>query len=189
MTPAHMLDSPTESFPPQVRKRKLWNYIRCEHCGAEFSDLNSWANHYFFCQPPPRYGMEELRAEVLARDRYRCKRCGKLGNQHSLQVHHITPLSEGGPNEKWNLITVCRRCHAEIQPEHAPIILKKTWAELEEIGIRHPRKVKGRKGSVIEQIPEIASKTAERLIQVLNDTKEEEKGSLSPSLPLNVGVR
>jgi hypothetical protein len=122
---AEQLDPETAGLHPQPWKRKFRVFIRCDHCwAAEFTDMDTWARHYMGCPPPPRYGMEELRAGVLERDGYRCQRCGRAGNEHSLQVHHITPLGENGPNERWNLITVCRRCHAEIQPEVAPLILR-----------------------------------------------------------------
>lgn len=31
-----------------------------------------------------------------------------------LDAHHVWPLSEGGPDEKWNLIDVCPNGHREI---------------------------------------------------------------------------
>ena len=54
---------------------------------------------------PPR-----VRAEVLARDRHRCRAPG-CGNTRFLEVHHLRPRSRGGGNGPANLITLCAGCH------------------------------------------------------------------------------
>lgn len=41
----------------------------------------------------------------------RCRICNKKG---ILQIHHILPVREGGPNSKTNLIVVCKDCHSKI---------------------------------------------------------------------------
>ena len=38
----------------------------------------------------------------------------------ALDVHHIVPRSEDGPNEPGNLILVCRNCHARIHSKAIP---------------------------------------------------------------------
>jgi len=38
-----------------------------------------------------------------------CKQCGS--SDTLLDTHHIIPVSAGGTNEKWNLMTLCRTCH------------------------------------------------------------------------------
>jgi hypothetical protein len=48
-----------------------------------------------------------VRAEVLERDRYRCRGC----SSNSGEIHHIQFRSQGGPDEAWNLITLCPSCH------------------------------------------------------------------------------
>jgi hypothetical protein len=45
----------------------------------------------------------------LAMDRKRCARCESHLNLH---LHHVIFRSKGGPNEVWNLLTVCERDHA-----------------------------------------------------------------------------
>ncbi|PSQ13219.1 hypothetical protein BRC98_01875 [Halobacteriales archaeon QS_7_68_65] len=54
------------------------------------------------------------RERVLDRDNYRCQECGKENTV--LQVHHITPISEGGSHELDNLRSICRSCHAGEHP-------------------------------------------------------------------------
>lgn len=54
------------------------------------------------------------RKEVLERDSYECQECGATDT--TLQVHHLTPISEGGSHDTANLTTVCRSCHAAEHP-------------------------------------------------------------------------
>ena len=52
---------------------------------------------------------ERLRLEILARDGYRCRSCGRAGR---LEIDHVTPISKGG--DLWNpsnLQALCRPCH------------------------------------------------------------------------------
>jgi hypothetical protein len=49
-----------------------------------------------------------LRVVALKRDGKRCLFCDDINNLH---VHHIKPLSMGGPNELFNLVTLCASCH------------------------------------------------------------------------------
>ena len=48
---------------------------------------------------------------ILERDGYTCQLCG---SRRSLQVHHIRLRSRGGGDEDWNLVTLCRNCHAQM---------------------------------------------------------------------------
>ena len=55
---------------------------------------------------------EQIRLEVFERDGWRCRRCpASLRGNNSRQCHHIIPLSNGGSNKKWNLISLCGSCH------------------------------------------------------------------------------
>lgn len=56
--------------------------------------------------PPNEYA--KLVAKVLARDGYKCRHCGYRQNLHA---HHIVYRSEMGPDESWNLVTLCNACH------------------------------------------------------------------------------
>lgn len=55
-----------------------------------------------------------LRRLVLKRDDYHCRIC----NAHDmrLDVHHIIPIANDGPNWQTNLITLCQNCHEQIHP-------------------------------------------------------------------------
>ncbi len=52
----------------------------------------------------------KTRREVLARDRYQCRRNG-CGHTRFLQIHHVTPRAGGGTNNAENLVTLCSVCH------------------------------------------------------------------------------
>ena len=55
---------------------------------------------------------EKIRLQVLDRDSWRCRQCGKAG---ALEVDHIVPLRRGGaPYDMGNLQSLCAfPCHAE----------------------------------------------------------------------------
>jgi RNA-directed DNA polymerase len=59
----------------------------------------------------------ELRLAALARDNYRCMRCGSTANLH---VHHIQPKREGGSDGLDNLRTLCWDCHTTTTPWGRP---------------------------------------------------------------------
>ncbi|MFJ9771807.1 HNH endonuclease [Kitasatospora sp. NPDC101157] len=48
------------------------------------------------------------RARTLARDRFRCQRCGA---REALEVDHLIPVSRGGSWKLENLWVLCRSCH------------------------------------------------------------------------------
>jgi predicted DNA-binding transcriptional regulator YafY len=59
---------------------------------------------------------EERRNSILERDGYQCQQCDASGSDTILQVHHNTPISEGGSHKPSNLQTICRDCHAKEHP-------------------------------------------------------------------------
>jgi len=42
-----------------------------------------------------------------------CYKCGASGCK--LDVHHIVPISAGGTNDGWNLMTLCESCHRTVE--------------------------------------------------------------------------
>ncbi len=56
----------------------------------------------------------KIRAQVMARDGYRCRHCGVSPNHDPgvvLHVDHITPISKGGKSDLSNLQTLCQDCN------------------------------------------------------------------------------
>lgn len=50
---------------------------------------------------------------VLRRDNHTCRDCSRILKNYpnALDVHHIIMRRDGGPNEDWNLVTLCKTCH------------------------------------------------------------------------------
>jgi hypothetical protein len=55
---------------------------------------------------------KQIRVQVLARDNYRCRMCGRSSREVALEVDHIIPVASGGTDELSNLATLCRDCNA-----------------------------------------------------------------------------
>jgi len=55
---------------------------------------------------------KHLRVQVLTRDGFKCRMCGRSRDEVSLEVDHIIPVSQGGTDELQNLATLCRDCNA-----------------------------------------------------------------------------
>jgi hypothetical protein len=61
----------------------------------------------------------KLRMEVLKRDDFRCRICGRRAADHvdlELHVHHVRPWAKGGLTTLSNLITLCHTCHDGLEP-------------------------------------------------------------------------
>ena len=56
-----------------------------------------------------RKAWRRVRRDVLERDGYRCRDCGRAGR---FEVDHVKPLHHGGaPLDPDNLQALCRSCH------------------------------------------------------------------------------
>ena len=60
---------------------------------------------------------EDLRQQILTRDKHECSCCRSNRNLH---VHHVEHREHGGSNDPENLITLCHACHTSI---HAGFLL------------------------------------------------------------------
>ncbi len=81
-----------------------------------FSCLRIVSKAIFKKAPTPK-----KRMEVLKRDRFRCKVCGRRSDDYVdivLNIHHIRPFSEGGFTHEHNLITLCHTCHNGLDPHY-----------------------------------------------------------------------
>ncbi len=55
---------------------------------------------------------ERIRYQVLSRDNFRCKTCGRGADDGvKLTVDHIRPVDWGGTNDISNLLTLCEECN------------------------------------------------------------------------------
>lgn len=79
-----------------------------------FKASSSLAPHVFKRAPRPKHRMN-----IIKRDQYRCKICGRRPDDYTdieLHVHHIRPWKKGGLTEDENLVTLCDTCHDGLQP-------------------------------------------------------------------------
>jgi len=53
----------------------------------------------------------KLRYEILKRDKFKCRLCGRSAWDVVLEVDHIVPISKGGKTCKPNLRTLCKECN------------------------------------------------------------------------------
>jgi ferredoxin len=79
---------------------------KSNHTGLESTGTNN---------SEPRSELSESTIEQIHnRDNHECQYCGVGGPVASLEIHHILPVSEGGANNKDNLVTLCERCHKAV---------------------------------------------------------------------------
>lgn len=71
-----------------------------------------------------------LRREIIARDKGKCKLCGKGGSV----VDHIKPRSRGGTDSKSNLRLICKTCDKRLRAREAARTAKKQLASEEFLG-------------------------------------------------------
>jgi 5-methylcytosine-specific restriction endonuclease McrA len=62
-------------------------------------------------------GSARERQKVLDRDRG-CRLCGRT---EDLEVHHVIPAADGGPNTASNLVVLCGYCHHRVDRGDAAI--------------------------------------------------------------------
>lgn len=55
---------------------------------------------------------KKTRFQVFCRDGFTCQYCRREGEEIKLRVDHIFPVSAGGGNELFNLVTSCHDCNA-----------------------------------------------------------------------------
>jgi len=85
---------------------------------------------------PEYLAWQEIRAEVLERDEYKCSKCGR--SLSSLDVHHIKARRHGGMDNVENLETVCRDCHAKTQTFGRPSRDEKSNGEPDDAKVSCP---------------------------------------------------
>ena len=96
----------TATFDPHLLKNPKLKYNKC---GYQKGDIFGFAN---------------TKAFILTRDNYTCQHCKGKKKDSKLEVHHIIFRSDGGSDDKDNLITLCSSCHYDLH--HNKIKLKLT---------------------------------------------------------------
>src|SRR5690242_16484087 len=104
------------------------NKIECANpkCHNTFVPKN--AQHGFCCEHCRREARgsqwRKFRNAALRRDQFTCKDCG--ATECRLEVHHLCPLSKGGSNRLYNLLTLCVKCHRQ---RHRTWKITKQWED------------------------------------------------------------
>lgn len=83
------------------------------------------------------YLSKKIRFEVFKRDKFICQYCGRHSPNIILEIDHIEPVSKGGTNDIFNLITSCKECNRgktniQLDDESALAKQKKQLEELQE---------------------------------------------------------
>ncbi|MDF1537673.1 MAG: HNH endonuclease [Candidatus Thorarchaeota archaeon] len=80
-----------------------------------------WAGWYE--KRPDRSAWDPIANAARKRDSSQCQGCGKKHKkgEKRFPVHHILPRAKGGPDEPWNLITLCSSCHKKTDAKGGPV--------------------------------------------------------------------
>lgn len=54
-----------------------------------------------------------VRQICMLRDQRKCRKCQKYFNGPGLQLHHVLPQRLNGPDEAFNLVSLCEKCHVK----------------------------------------------------------------------------
>jgi len=57
--------------------------------------------------------IRKKRGRIYERDNYTCVFCGQKFEVKDLTIDHIMPLSRGGNNQDYNLVTSCQKCNVK----------------------------------------------------------------------------
>lgn len=78
--------------------------------GYYYNDRGIWDS---LCRVERGKVSNKLRFEILERDGYKCRYCGRGKDECSLQIDHIKPISKGGKSTYDNLQTLCEDCNKQ----------------------------------------------------------------------------
>lgn len=91
----------------------------CRRCHKKFLPYDDKQIYCSFnCYSPPKqkqsepYSRKKMKELTKERDLYSCQLKGtKHICEGRLESHHIIYLSQSGPDEAWNLVTLCTKAH------------------------------------------------------------------------------
>lgn len=71
------------------------------------------------------------RFDVLERDGFACRYCGRRAPEYEIIVEHIVPRCHGGSSEPYNLVAACTECNdgkgARLLSQQVPPIPQADW--------------------------------------------------------------
>jgi len=87
------------------RSFAVHNMVLCEDCAKDICEQVMKRKKKRTAIP------DKIKKEVLLRDGYYCRYCGKAVNNDSMVYDHIVPVSRGGLTTIDNLVVSCRTCN------------------------------------------------------------------------------
>lgn len=79
---------------------------------------------------------QAVRKACLDRDGWVCTWCSKpLVGDDATADHYPVPVSQGGPDELWNLVASCRKCNSQRQDR---AMVRTDWFDLAWFGGQWP---------------------------------------------------
>lgn len=89
--------------------RESWVVLDRERFQAAAASLPSMTDE---AKSNRRKGLSQrLRFEVLRRDSFTCRYCGRSAPEVALHIDHVVPVAAGGDNVPENLVTACQGCN------------------------------------------------------------------------------
>lgn len=120
-------NSPTHVICPDCFSKRpgvivIWK--KCIRCGREFNATPTNMVQCRRCRESHTLARRRysntvqyrwMRDEILKRMGNKCAMCnGRIERTQDFQLHHIEPVSLGGPDSPENITLVCLKCHREI---------------------------------------------------------------------------
>ena len=70
-------------------------------------------------------GWAAIRGQIIGRDSFACRICGRSGDEAKLNVHHVDWSRQN--NDHTNLVTLCSVCHRAVHMEGYKPCLYEDW--------------------------------------------------------------
>jgi hypothetical protein len=113
--PARMMEDGYESWRNHLSMKNWFTPIHLESLQKLARLVNALPRREvpsdIKAQPGARKISPRLRARIMERDAFLCRRCGVGPQEARLVVDHIHPVSRGGTAEPDNLQTLCWECN------------------------------------------------------------------------------
>jgi|GEM_PF-4336117 len=81
-----------------------------------------------------RFIADDIRAEIMARDKYACVYCGA---ESELELDHVIPFQSGGATTKNNLVIACASCNSSKSDATLPDFMARLHKVVERVIEKH----------------------------------------------------
>ena len=126
-------------LPPSVQNRynHIYNWItrftqylndyslRIEIASFDIAKINNPDIEGIDYQQGNRYGYENMKSYLVAREHGKCQLCGKEKDTDSWNIHHIVQRKDGGTDKPNNLALLHSKCHDKLHKKNLNNKLKK----------------------------------------------------------------